>query len=76
MRFYQRVGYHEYEGVSLELDERAHLQRDIGEHQVLVLRNHGLLTVGRDVAEAFSLTCHFERAARAQLLPPSPAPRS
>jgi ribulose-5-phosphate 4-epimerase/fuculose-1-phosphate aldolase len=67
MRFYNQVGYHDYEGVSLELDERARLQRDIGDHQVLVLRNHGLLTVGRNVAEAFSLTYDFERAARAQL---------
>jgi ribulose-5-phosphate 4-epimerase/fuculose-1-phosphate aldolase len=67
MRFYNRIGYHDYEGVSLDLDERSRLQRDIGNHQVLVLRNHGLLTVGRNVGEAFSLTYHFERAARAQL---------
>jgi ribulose-5-phosphate 4-epimerase/fuculose-1-phosphate aldolase len=67
LRFYGNLAYHDYEGVSLDLDERERLQRDIGQHQVLVLRNHGLLTVGRNVAEAFSLTYYFEQAARAQL---------
>jgi len=67
LRFYGQLAYHDYEGVSLDLDERERLQRDIGQRQVLVLRNHGLLTVGRNVAEAFSLTYYFEQAARAQL---------
>src|SRR5579875_1314667 len=43
MRFYNRLGYHDYEGVSLDLDERERLQRSLGNHPVLVLRNHGLL---------------------------------
>jgi ribulose-5-phosphate 4-epimerase/fuculose-1-phosphate aldolase len=67
MRFYNRLGYHDYEGVSLEMDERERLQHDIADHPVLVLRNHGLLATGRNVAEAFSLTYHFERSAAAQL---------
>src|ERR1700730_13201998 len=67
MRFYNRLGYHDYEGVSLDMDERERLQHSIGNHPVLVLRNHGLLATGRNVAEAFSLTYHFERAAEAQL---------
>jgi ribulose-5-phosphate 4-epimerase/fuculose-1-phosphate aldolase len=67
LRFYGGLAYHDYEGVSLDLDERERLQRDIGQQQVLVLRNHGLLTVGRNVAEAFSRTYYFEQAARAQL---------
>ena len=67
MRFYNRLGYHDYEGVSLDIDERQRLQMDIAEHPVLVLRNHGLLATGRNVAEAFSLTYHFERSAEAQL---------
>src|SRR5215472_18165005 len=67
MRFYNRLGYHDYEGVSLDMDERERLQRSIGNHPVLVLRNHGLLATGRNVAEAFSSTYHFERAAEAQL---------
>ncbi|MFZ2003574.1 MAG: class II aldolase/adducin family protein, partial [Stellaceae bacterium] len=48
-------------------DERERLQRSIGNHPVLVLRNHGLLATGRNVAEAFSFTYHFERSAEAQL---------
>src|SRR5215469_1838810 len=56
MRFYNRLGYHDYEGVSLDMDERERLQRSIGNHPVLVLRNHG-----------FSSTYHFERSAEAQL---------
>ena len=67
MRFYGRLGYHDYEGVSLDMDERERLQHDIGQHPVLVLRNHGLLAAGRNVAEAFSLTYHFEQSAEAQL---------
>jgi ribulose-5-phosphate 4-epimerase/fuculose-1-phosphate aldolase len=67
MRFYNRLGYHAYEGVSLDMDERERLARSIGNHPVLVLRNHGLLATGRNVAEAFSLTYHFERSAEAQL---------
>jgi ribulose-5-phosphate 4-epimerase/fuculose-1-phosphate aldolase len=67
MRFYNRLGYHDYEGVSLEMDERERLAQSIGDHPVLVLRNHGLLATGRNVAEAFSLMYHFERSAEAQL---------
>src|ERR1700748_111212 len=67
MRFHGRLGYHDYEGVSLDMDERTRLQQSIGEHPVLVLRNHGLLATGRNVAEAFAYTYHFERSAEAQL---------
>src|SRR6516225_3517941 len=67
MRFYNRLGYHDYEGVSLDMDERERLQQSIANHPVLVLRNHGLLATGRNVSEAFSLTYHFERSAEAQL---------
>ena len=67
MRFYNRLGYHDYEGVSLDMDERTRLQQSVGQHPVLVLRNHGLLATGRNVAEAFSLTYHFERSAEAQM---------
>ncbi|MBV9586554.1 MAG: class II aldolase/adducin family protein [Alphaproteobacteria bacterium] len=67
MRFYNRLGYHDYEGVSLDMDERERLQHSIGNHPVLVLRNHGLLATGHNVAEAFSSTYHFERSAEAQL---------
>lgn len=68
MHFFQRLGYHRYEGVALDTDERQRLVRDIGSHQVLVLRNHGILTAGRTIPEAFMLAYYFERAARIQLM--------
>ena len=67
MRFYNRVGYHDFEGVSTELDERARIARDLGPHYVLIMRNHGLLTCGRSIAEAFCQMYHLEKACAAQL---------
>jgi len=68
MRFQGHTGFHDYEGVALELGERESIVRDLGEHHTLILRNHGLLTVGRTIAEAFILSYYFERAARVQLM--------
>lgn len=65
--FFGRLGYHDYEGLALELDERARLVRDLGPHPAMILRNHGLLVAGRDVPEAFSILHHLERACQAQL---------
>ena len=47
------LAYHDYEGVALNDDEKPRLVRDLGDKRFLMLRNHGLLTVGRTVAEAF-----------------------
>jgi ribulose-5-phosphate 4-epimerase/fuculose-1-phosphate aldolase len=68
MRYQGHMGVHDYEGVALDTDERARLIADIGPHSVLVLRNHGVLTVGRTIPEAFILMYYFEKAARVQLL--------
>ncbi len=51
--FYQRVGYHPYEGVAFDLDERARIQRSLGNNIAMILQSHGLLSVGRTVADAF-----------------------
>jgi ribulose-5-phosphate 4-epimerase/fuculose-1-phosphate aldolase len=68
LHFYNRVAYHEYEGIALELDERVRLVRNLGiTANVLILRNHGLLTLGRSVAEALIRMLQLERACRAQL---------
>jgi ribulose-5-phosphate 4-epimerase/fuculose-1-phosphate aldolase len=67
MRFYQRQAFHDYEGVAIDLDEQSRLVRDFGGHPVILLRNHGVLTVGGTPAEAFMLLYYFERAARIQL---------
>ncbi|TDM09658.1 MAG: class II aldolase [Ideonella sp. MAG2] len=61
------LGYHDYEGVALRDDERPRLQRDLGQANYLVLRNHGLLTVGRSVPEAFLAMYTFENTCRIQV---------
>ena len=68
VRFYNRIGYHDYEGISLELGERERLVASLGPHRALVLRNHGLLTAGRTIAEAFTLMFHLEKGCTAQIL--------
>lgn len=66
MRF-GNVAYHEYEGVAIELDERERLIADLGTADVMILRNHGLLTTGPSVAEAFNSMYWLEMACKAQL---------
>lgn len=66
--FHGRIGYHDYEGLALELDERERLVRDLGDKPAMILRNHGLLIAGTSVPEAFSILHHLEKAAQAQLL--------
>jgi len=62
-----QLGYHDYEGVALYEDEKPRLQRDLGDKQFLMLRNHGLLTVGATVAEAWRAMYLFEAACTAQV---------
>ena len=61
------LGYHAYEGVALRDGERPRLQADLGDANYLILRNHGLLTVGRDVASAWLNMYTFENACRVQI---------
>jgi ribulose-5-phosphate 4-epimerase/fuculose-1-phosphate aldolase len=67
MRFHNRIGRHAYEGIALDLAERERLARDLGKHNALILDNHGLLTCGASVAEAFGLMYYLERACQAQV---------
>lgn len=67
MWFYNRQAFHAYEGVAIDLDEQQRLVRDFGTHPVMLLRNHGLLTVGPTPGAAFMLLYYFEKAARIQL---------
>ena len=67
MRF-ASVGYHDYEGVVLKLDERERLIANLGDRDVMILRNHGLLAVGRSIPEAFNNIYRIERACRAQIM--------
>ena len=61
------LAYHDYEGLALEDDEKPRLVRDLGDKRFLMLRNHGLLTVGRSVAEAFVAMYFFEAACMMQV---------
>jgi len=66
MRFL-RIRYHDYQGVVLDRKEEASLLADLGDGEALILRNHGLLTVGRTIGEAFNWMHRLELACRAQL---------
>jgi ribulose-5-phosphate 4-epimerase/fuculose-1-phosphate aldolase len=61
------LAYHDYEGVALEADEKPRLVRDLADKRFLMLRNHGLLTVGRSVAEAFVAMYFFETTCMIQV---------
>lgn len=61
------LGYHNYEGVALRDDEKPRLVADLGDKTYLMLRNHGLLTVGRSVAEAFQAMYLFETVCSIQI---------
>ncbi len=66
-QFYNRVSYHEYEGLSLDLDERDRLAVSLGDNPVMIMRNHGLLTTGSTVAEAYVRMHYLELCCQAQL---------
>lgn len=66
MRFL-RIGYHDYQGVVLDSREEASLLADLGQNEALILRNHGLLTVGKTIGEAFNWMHRLELTARSQL---------
>jgi ribulose-5-phosphate 4-epimerase/fuculose-1-phosphate aldolase len=61
------LGYHDYEGVALNEEEKPRLVRDLGTNTFLMLRNHGLLTVGPTVADAFVAMYVFEAVCRIQV---------
>ena len=65
--FFDRVGYHEYEGPSLDTEERERVLASLGENSALMLRNHGLLVTGRTVPECFLRLYRLERACQVQL---------
>ena len=65
--FFSGVGYHDYEGPAVDLDEQRRLVADLGNHVALVLRNHGLLAVGATIPEAFVHIYWLERACQAQV---------
>ncbi|KAA8730983.1 class II aldolase/adducin family protein [Acinetobacter qingfengensis] len=67
MKFYQRLGYHEYEGIALSMEERERLVADLSQHRCMILRNHGLLSTGESIPRAFHEIYFLERACQAQI---------
>jgi len=65
--YFERVAYHDFEGPSLDTAERARLAGNLGDKNVLILRNHGLLTCGETVAQAFVRMYRLQRACEVQL---------
>jgi ribulose-5-phosphate 4-epimerase/fuculose-1-phosphate aldolase len=64
----RQVTYHDYEGIALDMDERSRMARDLGKtSKAMILRNHGLLTLGETVREAFELMYYLDSACQIQI---------
>jgi ribulose-5-phosphate 4-epimerase/fuculose-1-phosphate aldolase len=66
MRF-AHVSYHDFNGVVLDLSEQERLVRDLGDNNAMILRNHGLLTVGTTIPEAFNALHRLELSCKTQI---------
>ena len=67
MMFYNRIGYHDFEGLADDLEERDRMAQSLGAHNALILRNHGLLSVGETVAEAYTTMRRLQDACEIQI---------
>lgn len=67
MAVYQDVAYHDYEGVALDHDERPRLVKDLGQKNMMILRNHGTLAMGKSCADAFMRLYYLERSCTIQV---------
>jgi ribulose-5-phosphate 4-epimerase/fuculose-1-phosphate aldolase len=65
---WSRVAYHDFEGVVVDLDEQKRLTENLGDSDVMILRNHGLLACGTTVGQAFNNIYRLERACQTQLM--------
>ena len=65
--FHNRVSYHNWEGMSTEIEECNSLSKNLGLNNVMILRNHGLLTCGKTISEAFMLMYYLDRACKNQI---------
>ncbi len=65
--FYNRVSYHDWEGMSTDSDECERLSKSLGKNNVMILRNHGLLTCGQTISETFMLMYYLDRACKNQI---------
>ncbi|MGH1355607.1 MAG: class II aldolase/adducin family protein [Thalassovita sp.] len=67
LQFYDRIAYHDYEGISLDLGERTRLVESLGDKPILVLRNHGLVATGPTAAQMFNTLFYLERSCEIQV---------
>lgn len=67
LKFYNRLSYHQYEGIALCENERERLVADLAENDAMILNNHGLIAAGRSIAEAFMNIMALERACQIQV---------
>jgi ribulose-5-phosphate 4-epimerase/fuculose-1-phosphate aldolase len=67
MFYFGRIGYHDFEGITLDTDECSRLARSLGGFNAMILRNHGLLACGPSVADAFAELYHLQRACEVQI---------
>ena len=67
MRFVGHIGYHQFQGPAIDLAERASLVNDLGPHDAMILYNHGLLTCGATIEQAFNTMYQLELSCRSQV---------
>jgi ribulose-5-phosphate 4-epimerase/fuculose-1-phosphate aldolase len=67
MMFFEQIAYHDYEGISDDVSESDRLAADLGSFNQMILRNHGLITVGKTIAEAFWRMFYLEMACSLQI---------
>ena len=68
MQVYDDLAYHDYEGIALDLEERERIVKDLGAKSLLMLRNHGTLTLGPTCGTAFLRMYFLENACKTQIL--------
>ncbi|MFM9970142.1 MAG: class II aldolase/adducin family protein [Burkholderiales bacterium] len=68
LRLYNRIAYHDFEGITESFDESVRIVRNLGDKQVLILRNHGLMTVAGTARGAYKLMLYLYNAAKVQLM--------
>jgi ribulose-5-phosphate 4-epimerase/fuculose-1-phosphate aldolase len=67
IRFNGNIGYHNYEGPAINLDERERIVESLGSHNAMIMRSHGLLTCGPDIPQAFNTLYQLEMSCQAQV---------
>ena len=65
--FHNRVSYHDWQGMSTEVEECKEIAKNLGKNKVMILRNHGLLTCGETIGEAFILMYYLDKTCKNQL---------